>query len=80
MKAKLSVEQQGIKGGTPTCKDDVGYCACFFNDGKKHKIIVDAFSGAGDNYQRRAENEIEISNDNGVIFIGTIDQLITKLR
>ena len=80
MKAKLSVKLSGIRGGNPVWKDDMGYVACFLNDRKRHRIVVDAFRGAGDTYQRRTENEIEISNDNGNIFTGTIEELIAKLN
>jgi len=79
-KAKLSVKLNGVKGGVPQWKDNMGYVACFLNDCKKHAIIVDAFQGAGDTYQRRPENEIVISNENGNIFSGTIDELIERLN
>ena len=74
----LSLTQQGTKGGEPTTRPNVGLIIAETDNDVK--ISVDAFSGYGDTYKRRAEHLITISSKGQPVFIGTAAELLAKLN
>lgn len=75
---KINYKVQGVRGGNPSYRENVGYVATFV-DGLT--IVADAFEGYGDTYKRREENLITISNNDGkTLFSGTSKQLIDTLN
>lgn len=73
---RLSIDEQGIKGGLKKTKT-LGYVNVQL-DGDKI-FSVDNYLGAGDSYQQRENPIICIFNNGEVVFEGTHKQLIDKL-
>ena len=77
-KSTLQICTQGIRGGNTSGPKDVGLCEVYL--GGIGFVAFDAFKGTGYDYQRREETQIRITSDNNeVVFCGTLDQLIKKL-
>ena len=75
---KLGVITQGIRGGKTT-KKRVGYASLYMGDIKV--LHLDTFTGHGDDYKEREEEQICIYDKNyNVIFNGTHEELILKLN
>ena len=77
--AKLSLKTQGTKGGNPTWKEKIGYSANFI-DNQNDIIIIDAYRGQGKEYAERLVCNIEIHNNNDIIFEGSFEELCNKLK
>lgn len=73
----LKIGYQGVKGGN-TKQNIVGYTALFLNSDKI--ISVDNFKGSSDNYMQRVEPVICIFDGEDVVFEGTHEQLVKKLK
>ncbi len=82
--SRLGYEITGKRGGTPQIKDDIGRVGAFIDNslGCQHNgdmIMVDAFSGYGDSYERREKCNITIQKAGKEVFNGTFDELVEKL-
>jgi len=77
MKAEINLKYQGIKGGDFKYLPNKGMGVIII-DSDENSIVVDAFSGAGKDYQRREKSLIEIKIGSKS-FNGTIDDLKNKL-
>lgn len=74
----LQICTQGVRGGCTSRPKEVGLCEVYL--GGPGFVAFDAFKDMGDDYQRREETQIRItSNDNKVVFRGTLDELVKKL-
>lgn len=73
----LTLTQQGVNGGTPRYSANVGRIVAGTDSGIK--IEVDAFTGFGDTYRRRAEHLITITSKGETVFTGTSAELLAKL-
>lgn len=76
---KLQLKIQGIKGNTPTWKDDVGYIAVFPGS-QSNQIIIDNYTGAGASYKRRDKAIITIGKDNQNYTLASFDSLFTIVK
>jgi len=79
MKSKLGLKTQGVRGGNPWWTEDNGYVAAFIDDKDGDSVVIDAFSGFDDEYKRRERCEISIKQGYSCIFVGTFDELCSKL-
>jgi hypothetical protein len=79
MKSKLSVKQQGVRGGNPIWKENTGRVSLFI-DSSDNVINVDAFSGFGDEYTRRDECFVILRFEGKNVFSGTFSDLVNKLN
>lgn len=82
--AKINLKIWGVKGGNPQHQENKGSVSIFLRDDKLENIgyiNADAFNGAGETYQRRDSNIIEIFSDkDGVVFEGTFGELVEILK
>jgi hypothetical protein len=79
MRTQVNLKTQNIKGNEPKYKENIGYASVFIEEEDSLNIIVDAFKGAGNSYERRESGNIKIIHNGEVKFEGNINQLIQKL-
>lgn len=83
--AKINLKVQGVKGNI-NYKPYESKGAIFVkleDDNRKETgvIIIDAFKGYGETYQRRNDNNIIIQSESGItVFEGTFKELLNKLK
>jgi len=80
MATEINLKTQNAKGRDPKLQLNFGYVTTFIKGEKDGVIVVNAFDGQGENYTRREEAEISISQDGTEIFKGTFNELINKLN
>lgn len=76
--SELSLAIQGVKGGLIKEFPKLGFTCNFV--GNNNKIAFDAFSGYGESYKRREQTQIRIIQGDQMVFMGTFDELVKKLR
>jgi len=75
---KVDYKVQGVRGGNPQYKENVGYVSIFADN---LTITADAFEGFGSDYKRREQTQITIqTNEDGILFEGSIDDLRKILK
>jgi hypothetical protein len=83
--ARINLKVQGVKGNN-SFKPYESKGAIFVkleDDNRKETgiIIIDAFEGYGETYQRRDNNKIIIQSESGVtVFEGCFEELLNKLK
>lgn len=75
----LAVKTQGIKGGNPQYKENLGLVTTFIGHSEDF-ISVDNFEGQGDSYKKREMTEIKIVQNGTVLFQGDKYELFEKLK
>lgn len=83
--AKLNLKVQGVKGNMSYKPyESKGAIFVKLEDDNREKtgvIIIDAFKGYGEMYQRRNDNNIIIQSESGItVFEGTFEELLNKLK
>ena len=80
---KLDIAIQGVKGGRRLFHENKGCATIFIKDKYREQtglIVVDAFKGFGETYQRNENNVItNYSSHNVPVFCGTFEDLLEKL-
>ena len=81
---KINLKVQGVKGNKPRYDENKGCISIFVEDNNREEtgiIVVDAFKGYAENYQRLENNRIAIYSSNGIVaFEGTFEELLNKLK
>ena len=73
----LQVKTQGVRG-LSVKTEKKGYVSAIFDSGH---ITVDMFEGSGTKYRERINEQIIIfSNEVGECFVGSLKELIKKIR
>jgi hypothetical protein len=81
-KSEITVRNQGIKGGDAKIFN-VGCTTVFVTDRGQTRndlvIDIDAFKGSGSSYHRREKTLINVTFEDKILFMGTIEELVEKL-
>jgi hypothetical protein len=82
-KSEITVRNQGIKGGDAKIFN-VGCTTIYATDRGQTRsdlvIDVDAFVGSGANYERRNKTLINVTFQDNILFAGTIEEFVERLK
>jgi hypothetical protein len=71
---QVGVKIQGVKGGDPAYRDNVGYVSTFVG-GDGNRVVIDAFEGYGESYKRRETPIVELYRNGNLVFSGSYKDL-----
>lgn len=81
--AKINLKVQGVKGNKAMYNENKGCVTVLLEDENRKEtgvIMVDAFSGFGETYQRNTNSIVSIYSSHGIpVFTGTFKNLLEKL-
>jgi hypothetical protein len=77
--SKIKAITQGVKGASSK-EIELGYINIQVDNNPFDKIVIDAFCGSGHTYKRRDYSIIEMYDSNQLVFRGTFEQLIYRLK
>lgn len=80
--SEITIRNQGIKGGRAKIFN-VGCATVYVSDKGQTRneltIDVDSFKGSGSSYHRREKTLINVTFEDKILFMGTIEEFVKQL-
>ena len=77
----MKIRKQGVRGGEMSAWKALGRIDILIDDSnRKDGISIDAYSGSGETYSKREKSLINISDESGVFWSGSFEELKKKLK